>query len=185
MGCSGGGIKKDGFTVSTPQLLAKALGQKLIPVVDRVRDISTQLGLRPYRVHIIRTRWSGPRRGAGVEVVIHDMELLPTPFLVDMRSLVEQITPIGMNESGVVQLQKISGRYTEDQLVGVGPDGGQVAANETVYYEIEFFRPDGTPAEKRRFTRDSVPTYNATSVEWQVTLVNVLEKRGRDGEPRG
>lgn len=184
MGCDGG-TKKDGFTVPTPQLVAKSLGQRLVPVVDNARDLLTRFGLRPYRVKIIRVRFAGPRRGMGPEAVVHELELLPTPKVVDMSSLVEVVTAVGVNEQGSVQLQKISGRYTEEQLVGVGPDGAQVAPNETVYYEIEFFRRDGLPSEKRRFVRDVVPTYNATSVEWMVTLVNVLEKRGRDGEPRG
>lgn len=185
MGCCGDDEKKDGFTVSTPQLLAKSLGQRLIPVVDRARDKLTKFGLRPYRVKIIRTRWSGPRRGVGVEVLIHELEVLPTPLVVDMSTLTEMVTPVGVNEQGSVQLQKVSGRYTEETLIGVGPDGNAVAPNETVYYEIEFFRRDGRPAEKRRFVRDSLPSYNSTSVEWMVSLVNVIEKRGRDGSPAG
>ncbi len=181
MGCG----PKDGFTTSTVELLRRSLGQRLIPVIDRVRDVSTQLGMRPYRVHVTRTRFAGPRRGVGIETVIHRMEILPTPLVVDMRSLTEVVTSAGLNEQGTVQLQQVSGRYTEEQLMGLGPNGGQVAPNETVYYEIEFFRRDGAPSEHRRFQRDSVPTYNATQVQWMVTLVNVLEDRSRGGQPEG
>lgn len=184
MSCNDGS-KKDGFTVPTAELLKGSLGQQLIGVVDGARDLLTQFGLRPYRVKIIRTRFAGGRRGVGPEEVIHELELLPTPKVVDMSALTEVDTPIGINEQGVIQLQKISGRYTEETLIGVGPDGKQVAPNETVYYEIEFFRRDGRPSEKRRFIRDSVPTYNATAFEWMVTLVNVVEKRNRDGSPQG
>lgn len=183
-GC-GCGANTSCFTVSTPALLKCSLGQKLIPVVDRVRDLYTKFGLRPYRVWLVRTRFAGPKRGVGVEMVVHEMEILPTPLVVDMRGLGEIVTPVGINEQGTVQLQYISGRYTEEQLLGVGPDGTQVASNETVYYEIEFFRADGGASERRRFVRDSIPYYNATQFQWLVTLVSVIENRARDRSPEG
>lgn len=182
---SGGGTKKDGFTVPTVEQIRGSLGQKLIPVVDRARDINTQLGLRPYRVHLIKTRWSGGKRGRGVEQLIWDQEILPVPLVVDMRSLTENVSPVGVEESGIVQLQKISGRYTEEFLLGIGKDGNPVSGDENVYFEIEFFRRDGRPSEKRRFIHDSAPTYNPTSVEWSVSLVRAIENRGRDGSPEG
>jgi hypothetical protein len=180
-----GGPKKDGFTVPTPAFLRDSLAQKLVPAVDKIRDIYTQLGARPYRVRILRTRSSGPRRGVGVEQVIHELELLPTPLVVDMQSLSEMLSPVGRYEQGVVQLQYVSGRYTEEILLGVGPNGGQVAPNETVYYEIEFFRRDGSPSEKRRFVVDAVPYYNALKFQWFVNLVAASERRARDGSPEG
>lgn len=179
------GPKKDGFTVPTADRLRHSLAQKLIPVVDRARDIQTQLGLRPYRVQIIKTRWSGTTRGRGVEQVVSELEILPTPFVVDMRSLSEVVTAVGVNEEGMVQLQKISGRYSEEMLLGIGSDGNPVAPNENVYYEIEFFRRDGGLSEKRRFVIDSTPTYLAGQVEWQITLVSANENRDRSGSPQG
>lgn len=184
MSCGGAG-KKDGFTVSTPALLKRSLGQRLIPVVDSVRDLATQLGTRPYRVRLVRTRFSGPRRGVGVESVVQELELLPTPKVVSMATLTELVTPVGINEQGTIQLEQVSGRYTEEQLVGVGPDGAAVAANEAVYYEVEFFRRDGGPSELRRFQRDSIPFFDAGKVQWVVTLVSVVENRTRGGQPEG
>lgn len=186
-GCGGAGacVTKEGFTVSTPSCLSNSLARKLVPAVDRIRDLYTKFGMRPYRVWIVRTRFAGPKRGVGVEQLVQEMEILPTPLVVDMRSLTEMVTPVGVNEQGIVQLQGISGRYTEEILLGVGPDGTQVAANETVYYEIEFFRPDGRPGERRRFVRDSVPQYNSGQFQWLITLVSVLENRNRDRSPEG
>lgn len=106
-------------------------------------------------------------------------------MVVDMRSLSEIVTPVGVNEQGTVQLQYISGRYTEEQLLGFGPDGTGVASNETVYYEIEFFRADGAPAQRRRFRIDSAPTYNATQFQWLITLGQANENRNRDRTPEG
>jgi hypothetical protein len=178
-------MKKDGFTVSTAELLRTSLGQRLIPVVDRVRDIATVLGTRPYRVRIVRTRFAGPRRGVGVESVVHQMDILPTPKVVDMTTLTELVTPVGVNEQGTIQLQEVSGRYTEEQLMGVGPNGDAIASNEAVYFEVEFFRRDGSPSELRRFQRDSIPFYDAGRVQWIVTLVSVVENRARSGQTEG
>lgn len=182
---SGPREKKEGFTLSTPGMVANSIGQKLIGVVDKTRDLNTRLGFRPYRVRIIRTRFSGPRRGMGIEAVIHETDILPTPLVVDMRSLAEVVTAVGVEENGTVQLQQISGRYTEEMLLGLGPDGSPVAPNETVYYEIEFFRRDGRPSERRRFLVDSMPMYNAAAIQWNVSLVGAGENRARDGQPTG
>lgn len=189
MGCGCGDpctcTTKDGFTVPDVSTLACSLAQKLIPAVDRIRDIYTKLGARPYRVHIVRTRFSGGRRGVGVEEVVHEMELLPTPLVANLGALAESVTPVGINEQGVVQLQYVSGRYTEEQLIGIGPGGNQVAPNETVYYEVEYFRRDGRPSERRRFVRDSVPQYQPLQFQWSITLVSVIENRERDRSPEG
>jgi len=184
MGCDGAG-KKDGFTIPTAELIKSSLGQRLVPVVDKARDKLTKFGFRPYRVQIVRTRYAGQRRGMGPEQVLGQLEILPTPLVVDVSSLKEVVTPIGLNEQGLIQLQKISGRYTEEHLLGSGSDGSDPPPNETLYYEIEFFRRDGLPSEKRRFVRDSLPSWNATSFEWTVVLVSALENRSRDGGTQG
>lgn len=176
---------KDGFTVPDAATLKCSLAQKLIPAVDKIRDIYTRMGARPYRVFIVRTRFAGPRQGVGVEQVISEIELLPTPLVVDMRSLTEVVTPVGVNEQGMVQLQYVSGRYTEEQLIGVGSTGAPLASNETMYYEIVFFRRDGGPAERRRFVHDSLPTYNALQFQWLINLTSALENRSRVGTPEG
>lgn len=173
--------KIDGFTVSTPRLNAKSLARKLIPVVDKARDIATQLGARPYRVRLVRTRWTGGRRGVGVEEIISLMEILPTPKVVDLNTLAEIVTPIGPTEIGLIQLQQVSGRYTEDILVGVDPSGNKPAQSDDLYYEIEFFRVDEQPSDHHRFALATVPYYHATQCQWTITLDAQIAKRRRDG----
>lgn len=178
------GDKVDGFTVATPELLKNSLARKLVPVVDRARDIATRLGARPYRVRIVRTNWTGDRRGAGIEQVVSTQELVPTPKVIDVSTLAEVVTPIGTTEIGLVQLQQVSGRYTEEFLSGVDPDGRPPAPTDDVFYEIEFFRTDGRQSDKHRFALANAPYYNATKVQWLVTLDAQVEKRRRDGRPR-
>lgn len=181
MGGCGPNQKVDGFTVATPDLLKKSLARRLVTVVDKVRDIATQLGARPYRVRMMRTRSTGHERGDGVETVVAEFELLPTPKVIDLNTLAEVVTPMGPTEIGLVQLQQVSGRYTEEFLSGLDPDGNPPADSDNLFYEIEFFRPDGRPADKHRFALASAPYYHATKVQWSITLDAQIAKRRRDG----
>ena len=183
MGCDSN-TKVDGFTVATPQLLKKSLAQKLVPVVDKLRDLNTRFGTRPYRVRIVRTLWSGKERGQGTESVIQELEIVPTPVVVDLNTLQEIVTPVGQAEIGLVQLREVSGRYTEDHLSGVDPNGNHPGPQESVFFEIEFFRPDGQNTDKHRFSLAATPYYNATGFQWTLVLDGELERRRRDGRPR-
>lgn len=188
MGCGcgcGAAIHVNGFTVPTADSLRCGLGQSLIPTIDSARDIKVQLGLRPYRVRIVVTRFSGPRRGMGVETVVREEEILPVPHVMDMGALEQQATPIGTNDQGSIAIEEISGRYGEDLLSGVGADGSPVAPNECVYWEVEFFRRDGRPAERRRFQLQGVPGYDADRFQWRVLLTSAIKNRARSGEPVG
>ena len=175
--------KKGGYAVSTPNLLQGSLARKLVPVADGLRNLNTLFGLRPYRVRIVRTTWAGKRRGVGVEQVVNELELTPTPKLVDLNTLQEVVTAVGVTEVGQATLEEISGRYTEDQLTGVDPSGNSVGPMDSLYYEIQSFRPDGRPADRRRFALASTPFYAATKVQWIVTLDAQLDHRDRDGRP--
>ncbi len=176
--------KVDGFTVATPDLLKRTLARKLVPAVDKIRDINTRLGARPYRVKLVRTRSTGGERGMGVEAVVLEMDIVPTPKVIDMTTLEEVVTPLGPTEIGLVQLQQVSGRYTEDQLVGVDAQGNRPGKSDNVYYEIQFFRPDGQPASRHRFALSVVPYYDATKFQWVISLDAQIAKRLRDGRPR-
>lgn len=176
--------KVDGYTVATPGLLKKSLARKLVPVVDKIRDISTRLGARPYRVRLVRTHWDSGQRGVGAELVMLQMEIVPTPKVIDMSTLAEVVTSVGVAEIGVVQLQQVSGRYTEELLTGVDSDGNPLGGADSLYYEIEFFRPDGKESDKHRFTLASTPYYNATKFQWFITLDAELEKRKRNGRAK-
>lgn len=175
--------KNGRFTIASPLTLQNSLARKLIPVADGLRDLFTRFGGRPYRVRLIRTHWSGGRRERGVEVVTHQLEILPTPLVIDLGTLEEVVTPIGRTEWGQVQIQQISGRYTGDQLIGVDPQGNPPGVDDSVYYEIEGFRPDGQPGERRRMQIDTAPDYKPFKFQWTVTLDKAVSDRNRDGTP--
>ncbi len=170
--------------MASPKTAARSLMQQLIPVVDCIRDLYTQLGARAYKVSVVRTRWSSGRRGVGTESVVSSIDLLPTPLVVDMAGLNEVLTAIGTNEQGQVTVKEISGRYTEDQLLGVDAAGNPPGPGDNLYYEIEFFRGSGQ-SEIRRFVKQSAPNYSPGDFAWSINLVNANENRNRDGSPRG
>ena len=173
-----------GFTKTDPARFGSSLAQRLIPTVDGIRDLATSLGMRPYRVSIVRTRWSGGKRGSGVEQVVCETLIEPTPKVTDMSGVAEMLSPVGIDELGSIVVTQISGRYTEEFLRGIGDDGKQPASDEQVYYEVVFFKPGDGDGERRRFTIKSAPSYRPGGVQWSVNLERTREARDRSGAPR-
>lgn len=153
--------------------LSRTLARKLIPVVDTLRDLRTKFGMRPYEVHIVRTRWTGGARGLGEEYRVSDVPLLPTPRLIDLSTLSEVVSPVGIDEIGSVTLDEISGRYSEDLLACRDEDGTTTDEDLNIFYEVIFPVPDGSDsggAPRRRFFPVSAPHYTAGRFEWVVRL---------------
>ena len=173
---------KDGFTQFNAGMFSNTLAQKLVPVADRIRDIFTQFGTRPYLVRIIRTKWSGGKRGFGRESVLSDTAITPTPKVTDLAGITEILTPIGLEEQGSILVTEISGRFTEAILQGNDPVGNEPDVDENIFYEIEFPRPDGSV--RRRFGIRAAPTFKPTQLQWMITLEKQDENRDGIGDPR-
>ena len=170
-------------TLTAPRM-RRSLGQRLVPVADRLRGLLTEFGLRPYEVAIVRTRWSGGRRGVGEEIVVEDALLRPTPKVADLDGIAVQVTPAGLSDVGEVQLSQISGTMTEEQLRGIHADGSPIDADEDFFFEVRFPRLDGRPGERRRFFPASAPYYDASALQWRVHLRHQHANRQRGGDPR-
>lgn len=176
--------KVNGFTVLTDSEFQRTVVSKLIPTVDTLRDLNSQFGLRPYRVRIVRTRWSDGVRGRGAEYITGEMEILPVPKVEDLSAIAEVLQPIGLDEVGGIRVSEISGRYTEDHLRGRDFDGVAVADDEQVFWEVEFLRSDSRPGERRRFNLRGLPYYDASKLQWIVMLERARGDRTRAGELR-
>jgi hypothetical protein len=157
--------------------------RSLVPCVDQIRDLYTCLGTRSYKVSLVRTRWSGGERGAGVEVVTDVRLLLPTPRIADLTALEQDLRAAGTVEDGTLKVDQISARFTEDMLLGLGDGGATIPADENFYWEITVLFPDGSE-RKRRFVPKSAPNLNMMNVQWSIELDKAVEDRGRNGDPR-
>lgn len=175
---------KSKFTKLSGTQLANTFASSLVDVADSLRDLYVQFGLRSYQVSIVRTAWTGGRRGIGIEYVKHELELLPTPKVNSFSSLTEILQPVGLDEVGSVGLSQISGRFTEDELLGKDKNGLPLGKDEQVFYEIHYPRSDGNPGVRRRFVVKGTPYYSASRLEWTVELERSHEDRSKDSALR-
>lgn len=170
------------FTTVTSKQAASTLARKFIPLADSLRDLLTKFGLRSYKVSMVRVRWSGGARGAGTPTVELEEVMLPTPKLSGLDALTEINQPIGLDELGSIELSQISGRYSEDQLLGFAPGGRDIEPDVEFFYEIEFFPSADGPSHRRRFNPRSAPTYHAGGLQWSIRLEKGNADRERNGD---
>lgn len=171
------------FTEVTSAQAKAALVRRFIPLADRLRDLLTRFGLRSYRVALVYVQWSGGERGVGVPSVVREVPLLPTPKVSTLASISEIVQPVGLDEVGSIELSQVSGRFTEEELRGLGQDGSELPPDMEFFYEVEFFPQEGQ-AQKRRFFPRSPPAYMAGRLQWVVRLEKANEDRARfTGDP--
>lgn len=172
------------FTRLSGDQLSRSFASSLIPVADTIRDLYTQFGLRNYQVSIIVTGWTSGRRGIGEEYVKRELEILPTPLVQGLDAVMESLNSIGLVEEGTASLSEISGRYTEEQLLGRFDGVLDIQQDEQVFYEIHFPLKDGNPGVRRRFAAKTAPYYSASLFAWSVSLERSRPDRKKNGDLR-
>lgn len=155
--------------------MAPTLIDELVPTVDEIRAIHTDLGTRPYRVWLVWTRWSGGRRGDGVETVTSETEILPTPRIGELSGLAQLVKAIGRDEDGSVTLSEITLTLSEEDLLP-----REIGDAQSFYYEIR----EGE-GRRRRYFPSSVPEKQASRVGWMVRLALQEGARTDDGRTAG
>ena len=171
------------FTELSGLDVERSLVKSLVPCVDQIRDLYTCFGARAYEVAMVRTRWTGGKRGVGVEEVVFEQKILPTPKIFGLPEIDTVLEAIGEREVGAIQVTEISARYTEEELTGQSVNGYSSEADEHFYWEVREITSSGG-AKRRRFEVDKVPTYEPLKFQWKVTLIKALEDRTRLGDPR-
>lgn len=148
---------------------------ELGPVIDDLRGLNTEFGIRPYRIFLVRTKWDGGQRGVGIESVLTKVEILPRPLVVDLASLDRRSAPVGLQETGDVLMREISfTAFKEDDLMGRVSADGQPAVDEDFFYGIEEdtdVHTNTLQVSGRRFYPERA-TYLDTGkgLEWSVSL---------------
>ena len=162
--------------------LANRLGMRVAP---RLRQFATKFGLRAKRVFLVWTKFDGDERGAGSERVVARVELLPTPQVIDLSSVVNNPFSAGVLPVGAVRVDKVAITYTADQLTGKAVPGHEdakaVPEPFDFFYEIvEDGRGDTEPA-RQRFRLLGYPDRREGDVCWRLLLERASEDMARDG----
>ncbi len=172
------------FTVLDAAGYARSLVSQLAPVADSVRNLATQMGLRPAAVRIVTSRFAGRRPGVGAEVILSVEDLVPTPEVLGLDGISYQDTEMaGYFEAGGVVLKGVSLTYAQDKLALIDPVellGSDPSV--TRYYEIEVLAGPKT-GDKMRFRPSGRPHWQPGSVNWVVPLERVQGDRTRSGAP--
>lgn len=161
--------------------LAHRLGTRLAP---RLQQLSTRFGIRPYRVFMVWTKWTGEERGEGDEKLILREELLPTP-LVDFSGVTFEGSAVGRMPTGFVTVREVVVTYTADVLQGLKlPEPHEDVLPEPYDFCYEVVEDDrGDPNPKHsKFRLAKVPFRDAANVQWTLSLERMSEDNLRTGK---
>ena len=173
-------------------LLARLSGTPDRPgVIDRSRQIATNLGMRPYLVELVWTGWSGAERGEGTERELVRVQLLPMPQVKDLTSIALNGFSAGKLPVGSIRVDEISaGRYTEDLLRGLKLPTGEKFDEKRMDFTWEV-REDGRNlgsgelAERKKFRVMAGPHLSACCTQYSVVLERASKDPSRSGAPAG
>ena len=169
-----------------PDEVKSSLMNRLVPTIDKIRQLPVNLGLRPYRVFMVHILWSGERIGEGQPQETSRREILPTPRIRDMSATTEVLSAFGRTEEGGIVVDRISAKFSEDDLMGVTPDLIDPAMPRTgkrngdFFWEVQENRP-GTPNPiPRRYVPSGTPTLMRGGVHWRIPLNKQMVNRSRN-----
>jgi len=157
----------------------KSLVEEFGSIVDDLRQLNTDFGLRPYRVFSIIVRWTGGASGRGDAVVESEVEFLPTPRVMDLTGMASVATPGGVLQRGDATLREVSPRYTEDEIRAM-THRIPLPLDRDGFIEVRIDQRDGSTV-RRRFVVIAVPYRSADGFQWRVTLSSQQGDRHRDG----
>jgi hypothetical protein len=174
-----------------PRLLSageakNSLMARMARVKDRASQIEVRLGMRPYEVHLVWTKWTGDERGDGVQRIVCRMPLLPVPKVEDM-SISRNPFAAGRYPVGSVRVSSISTTYTRELLEGrVLPEKRELEVPEPYdfFWEIVEDGRHGTCPLRRRFQPTAEPSLDAENQQWIVVLEKQSGDMERNGQPQ-
>lgn len=129
-----------------------------VRIADRVRRVAVRLGTRRFKVFLTHTRWTGPERYYGEEIVVSSTELEPAPRIEGWNSIALALREEGRAESGIVTAY-VSANYSISELLP------EVDGQSDFFWEIvdEY-------GERRRFFPQNSLELEAGSVTRQIQL---------------
>jgi len=160
-----------------------SLVESLGNTVDSIRQIAVDLGVRPYKVHAVRVKWSGGEIGRGTPETVLDQAIVPTPRIRNVTSVNRESTTAGTSEKGNIRLDRISPRYTEDEIKYYFSTQSDLGVDEEGFVEIYVDERDGQ-TQRKRYVVSRVPERRPDKFDWVVTLRKQEDNRQRDRDYR-
>ena len=161
----------------SPQQAANSLAHRFAPRADRLRQLATRFGIRPYRCWLVWTKSSGAGVGAGRSTEVSRHEVLPTPKV--RTNLSRTLLSGGIVPMGSVELTEVSASLTYEHLVGRDlPARGEVSAPGPYEFHWELAEDgrDGSSPRPQRYRVFGEPMRDAGNVNWKLTLAPVSEE---------
>jgi len=171
-----------------PDEIRRSLASRLVPIVDKARQLGAKFGVRPYRVFLVHVLWSGGRIGAGQPSEISRREILPTPEVIDLSSTTELLSPFGRTEDGSLVVDKISDKFSEDDLMGGTPDLANGAIPTTgrpgaeFFWEVQENRGTSPTPVARRYAVAAAPM-RRPPMGWRISLTKRDADRAEAFDP--
>ena len=159
-----------------PEKVTRTVVVKLGRVADKVRQVATELGARPWRVFLVHTRASGEERGEGTTKELRRVEILPTPRVRSLDNLTFNPYHAGVFPLGALTVDEVSTHFTEDQLRGLDfPREGELEVPEpwNFFYEVVQDGRQAQPVRPQKFRLLSEPFLDAENVQWTLRLERV------------
>jgi len=171
----------------TPQQAKRTLANRLIRPADRLRQVATRFGVRPYRVFLVWTTWDGEVRGEGTEREYARVEILPTPKVAELTSLQQAAYGAGVLGTGTLRVDRVSETFSAAQLQGLQIPGRRqdedMPRNIDFWYEL---REDGRGSDEpvpARFRLAATPYRGAGRVCWTLVVEQANEPTQADRQP--
>lgn len=156
-----------------------SLAEDMAEVVDDLRQMLVDEGLRPYEVRSVVVRWSGGERHRGTPSVVFERPFLPIPRVHGISGVARDLRPGGTVKRGTVTLTGISPRYTLEDILELIPRDLQ--RGEEHFIEISLDKREGNPA-RLRYVVSGTP--ERRPLDWTVKLTKQDENRDRSGRPQ-
>ena len=104
--------------------------------------------------------------GDGIEKVISEREILPTPKVSTVGALGTEIRSAGQLEVGDLVVREVSTSWKDHELRGVQEDGSDLPDGQKFFYEIRMdLREPADQTIRRRFTVSGTPELQASRVQ--------------------
>lgn len=160
-----------------PNQAAQTLAHRFAGRADRLRQLNTKFGIRPYRVFLVWRSSQGQEYGTGNEQVERRVEILPAPKV--KQNLTLTLMSGGIVPMGSVVLTEVSAKFSENELTGkVVPDTNEVTIPQPYefHYEVVEDGRDGSIPKVGYYRPLANPTREAGNVHWTLTLAPVSEE---------